>query len=161
MAKLYEIEGQFSKLVDFEINTDDDVQAFTELMKEVQGNFDVKAEAICKLIKNVRSDAEAFKAEKLSLEKKQKALENKAEALEKYLEYNARTFIQAGEKRKVGLFTLSFRKTPGKLFVDKEDGIPDAFFKKQIDISRLKDAVKSGSVFDGVRLESGETFIIS
>ncbi len=160
MAKLYEIAESFNTLVDFEMTTDEDVKAFTALMNEVQGEFEDKAENICKLIKNVQAEADAFKAEKLRLEKKQRALENKADALKKYLEYNARQFMQAGEKRKAGLFTLSFRKTPGKLVYDDEALIPVEFFRRSVDVAALKDAVQSGKVIDGVRIETGDTLMI-
>lgn len=160
MAKLYEISESFNTLVDFDMSTDDDVKAFSALMNEVQGAFEDKAENICKLIRNLQSEAEAFKAEKQRLEKKQKALENKADALKSYLEYNARQFLQQGEKRKVGLFTLSFRKTPGKLVYDDEAMIPVEFFKRSVDVAKLKDAVQSGNVIEGVRIETGDTLMI-
>lgn len=160
MAKLYEISERFNTLVDFDMSTDDDVKAFSALMNEVQGEFEDKAENICKLIRNLQSEAEAFKAEKQRFEKKQKALENKADALKSYLEYNARQFLQQGEKRKVGLFTLSFRKTPGRLVYDDEAMIPGEFFKRSVDVAKLKDAVQSGKVIEGVRIETGDTLMI-
>lgn len=160
MAKLYEIAESFNTLVDFEMTTDEDVKAFTALMNEVQGEFEDKAENICKLIRNLQSEAEAFKVEKQRLEKKQKALENKADALKAYLEYNARQFLQQGEKRKVGLFTLFFRKTPGRLVYDDEALIPVEFFKRSVDVAALKDAVRAGKVIDGVRIETGDTLMI-
>ena len=160
MAKLYEISESFNTLVDFDMSTDDDVKAFSALMNEVQGEFEDKAENICKLIRNLQSEAEAFKVEKQRLEKKQKALENKADALKAYLEYNARQFLQQGEKRKVGLFTLFFRKTPGRLVYDDEALIPVEFFKRSVDVAALKDAVRAGKVIDGVRIETGDTLMI-
>ena len=160
MPKLYEIASQYDTLVNFDMETDGDIDAFLDLMDGVQDSFNEKAEAICKLIQSFKSEAEAFKSEKLRLEKKQSALESKASALKSYLEYNARMIMAKDEKRKVGLFTIGFKKNPEKLIVDDGASVPDEYMKKSVDVSRLKDAVKSGEVFPGVRLEQSESLTI-
>ena len=159
--KLYEIASEYDKLLDFDLESEDDVEAFKALMSEVKADFDVKAENICKLIRNIESDAEACKAEKMKLEKKQKVAENKAEALREYLAFNAKHILQQGEKRKIGIFTLGFRKCQPKLIVDTVEYVPDRFFKPVLDVAMLKAEVKDGKSYTGVRLEAGESFVIN
>lgn len=111
--KLYEITGNFSDLYDsfididaWEPDTDEDgrpidengdiienVTAYKEAMFEawfdtlegIEELFEDKAVNIAIYIKNLRSDAEQLKAEKLKLEKRQSAKNKLADRLEKYL----------------------------------------------------------------------------
>ena len=111
--KLYEITGDFNDLYDrfididaWEPDTDEDgrpidengdiienVTAYKEAMFEawfdtlegIEELFEDKAVNIAVYIKNLRSDAEQLKAEKLKLEKRQSAKNKLAERLEKYL----------------------------------------------------------------------------
>jgi predicted DNA-binding protein YlxM (UPF0122 family) len=158
--KLYEIASQYETLIDFDMETDEDVQAFMALMGEIQDDFNVKAESICKLVKTFQAEAEAFKAEKLRLEKRQKALENKADALKNYLAFNAKEILTAGEKRTVGLFKIGFRKNPPKLVIDPDAIIPQDFYDWTPNTTALKQAIKDGEEIPGVRLESSESFVI-
>lgn len=111
--KLYEITGDFSDLYDsfididaWEPDTDEDgrpidengdiienVTAYKEAMFEawfdtlegIEELFEDKAVNVAVYIKNLRSEAEQLKAEKLKLEKRQSAKNKLAERLEKYL----------------------------------------------------------------------------
>ena len=111
--KLYEITGDFSDLYDrfididaWEPDTNEDgqpidengevienVTAYKEAMFEawfdtlegIEEFFEDKAVNIAIYIKNLKSDAEQLKAEKLKLEKRQSAKNKLAERLEKYL----------------------------------------------------------------------------
>ena len=111
--KLYELTGDFSDLYDrfididaWEPDTDEDgrpidengevienVTAYKEAMFEawfdtlegIEELFEDKAVNIAVYIKNLRSEAEQLKAEKLKLEKRQSAKNKLADRLEKYL----------------------------------------------------------------------------
>ena len=111
--KLYEITGDFSDLYDsfididaWEPDTDEDgrpidengdiienVTAYKEAMFEawfdtlegIEELFEDKAVNVAVYIKNLRSEAEQLKAEKLKLEKRQSAKNKLADRLEKYL----------------------------------------------------------------------------
>lgn len=111
--KLYEITGDFNDLYDrfididaWEPDTDEDgrpidengdiienVTAYKEAMFEawfdtlegIEELFEDKAVNVAVYIKNLRSEAEQLKAEKLKLEKRQSAKNKLANRLEKYL----------------------------------------------------------------------------
>jgi hypothetical protein len=158
--KLYEIAEEYKGLIDMSIDTEDDVQAFRSLMDAVQGDFDAKAENYCKVIRSLEAEAEAIKAEKLYLEKRQKTAEKKAQACKEYFAFLAKQFLQDGEKKKVGIFSIGFKKNPPALVVEPWALITDYYYKKELDKAKLKDDVKNGVEIKGVRLEQGESFQI-
>ena len=154
MIKLYEITDQYASLAGFEIDTDEDMAAFSQLAKELDATFEDKAENICKLIRNFEGEAEAFKAEKARLAKRQAALEGKAEALKSYLEYNMKQIAETGEKRQAGQFTLVLQKNPESVRVEDESLIPRQFMKETPDISAIKTALKAGAFIESASLVS-------
>ena len=79
---LYEIDEQILGCVDSETGEIID----EEKLAELNIAFDEKVENIALWIKNLLSEAEAIKQEKLKLGDRQKAAENKAESLKKYLQ---------------------------------------------------------------------------
>jgi len=154
MIKLYEITDQYAALAGFEIDTDEDMAAFSQLAKELDATFEDKAENICKLIRNFEGEAEAFKAEKARLAKRQAALEGKADALKAYLEYNMKQIAETGEKRQAGTFTLVLQKNPESVHIYDEQLIPNQFMKSAPNVAVIKDALKSGRDVNGASLVS-------
>jgi len=152
MIKLYEITDQYAALAGFEIDTDDDMAAFTQLAKELDATFEDKAENICKLIRNFEGEVESFKAEKARMAKKQAALENKIDALKGYLGWNLEQIAVVGEKRKAGDFTISIQRNPESVVIDNAEIIPRQFMKETPDISAIKTALKAGAVIEGASL---------
>ena len=99
---LYEIDQEIMNCVDMETGEIIDPARLNEL----QMDRDTKIENIACWIKNLYADAEAFKTEKQSFADRQKAAENKAESLKKYL-----TNYLAGQKFSTPKVAISFRKT--------------------------------------------------
>ena len=99
---LYEIDQKIMNCVDMETGEIID----TARLDELQMDRDTKIENIACWIKNLNADAEAFKTEKQSFADRQKAAENKAESLKKYL-----AGYLAGQKFSTPRVAISFRKT--------------------------------------------------
>ena len=78
---LFEIENEIMNCWDQETGEILDSDRLDQLEME----RDTKIENIALYIKNLTADAEALKAEKQSFAERQKAAENKAELLKKYL----------------------------------------------------------------------------
>ena len=152
MIKLYEIMQQFDALASFDIDDDQDLEAFRELLAGIEGTFDEKAENYCKLIRSFEAEADAFKAEKLRLEKKQKALNGKAEALRTYLEFAAKQIMETGEKRAVGAFTLKIQQNPEKLNIFDASKIAGCYVVATPDTAQIKAVLKNGGTVEGVEL---------
>ena len=111
--KLYELTGDFAELFErfdeidnWEPDTDEDgspiddngnvienvtaykeamLQAWFNTLEDIEELFEDKAVNIAMYIKNLRSDAEQLKAEKLRLEKRQSSKNKAADRLEEYL----------------------------------------------------------------------------
>ena len=82
MSSLYEIDQSMLDCVDME--TGEIIDA--EKLEALQMERDEKIEKVALWYKNLCSDAEAYKKEKDSLAEKQKAAENKAESLKKWID---------------------------------------------------------------------------
>ena len=145
---LFEIENEIMNCWDQETGEILDSNRLDQLEIE----RDEKIENIALYIKNLTADAEALKAEKQSFEERQKAAENKADSLKRYL-----ANYLAGQKFSTPRVAISFRKTqsvnvtdmtliPGK-YLKFADPTPD---KKSI-----KNAIKNGERVAGAELVAG------
>jgi len=161
MIKLYEIMQQFDALASFDIDEEQDMVAFRELLAGIVGTFDEKAENYCKLIRSFEAEADAFKEEKLRLEKKQKALNGKADALRTYLEYAAKQIMETGEKRAVGSFTLKIQQNPEKLNIFDASKIAGCYMVSTPDTAQIKSVLKAGGKIEGAELVRATSLRIS
>jgi hypothetical protein len=119
-------------------------------LKRIEGERDDKAVKIACFIKNLRADAEALKAEKVRLGKRQSAAERTAERVTAYLEQ----WLPAGLKIKDSRAALSWRRSE---FVDVHgviDDLPAEFVrvKREADVSSIKTALKDGQSLSFARL---------
>ena len=145
MANLYEIDAQIMECVDFETGEIIDV----ERLEALQMKFDNKVEGIALWIKNLVAEAKMVKEEKDNLAARQKACENKAESLKKYL-----TSALGGEKFKTSKVSISYRKSKS---VEVEDItlLDDDYLKfeePEADKTKIKKALEEGISLEGVLL---------
>ena len=148
MAKLYEIMNEIENF-DFEIDEETGEILNFDALDRLQVARDVKIENLCLWVKNLKSDAEAYKAEKESFAKKQKQAENRATSLHNFIQP-----VLNGEKFTTDRVTVSYRKSEA---IELEDKIcvPDKYFVPQepkLDKTGLKKAIKAGEEFGGVHL---------
>lgn len=146
MASLYEINQAIMACVDSETGEIIDQEALDALMIYK----DDKIEGIALWIKNLTSDALAFKAEKEAFATRQKAAERKAESLKKYLAY-----VLDGQKFHTNRCAVSFRKSE-KVEILDELVIPDQFVRERTsrepDRAAIKEAIKAGLEVNGCQL---------
>lgn len=149
MATLYKITKE---LENFEFVIDEEtgeILNFDELdALELERN--VKVENICLLIKNLTSDAAAYKAEKNSFAEKEKAAANRAEKLKKYLQD-----MLAGEKFKTNRVTVSYRTSKAVEVLDVKY-VPAEYLnitqEVKPDKTAIKKAIESGVEVAGCSL---------
>ena len=105
MATLYELTDA---LKNFELDIDEETGEIlnSDELDALELERDTKIENIALWVKNLLSDAEAYKREKDNFYSKEKAAKNKAERLKGYLEY-----VLAGDKFKSDRVTISYRKS--------------------------------------------------
>jgi hypothetical protein len=160
--RLYEIADQFIKLDDFlpDLENADDGQAYTELFDQLQGELSDKVHGCCCVIRNSESEANALAHEIKRMAAKKKALENKAQRVQDYLEYSLRTIGQ--DKVKTSLFDVGFRKLPPSVVITDENAIPDQLCrtKREPDKTAIKQAITSGIEVPGAHMEAGERLAI-
>lgn len=133
-----------------------------DTLEALEMEKDQKVENIAKWIKNLKSDAEALKTEKLKLADRQRKAENKIESLTRYLEA-----ALAGEKFKSNDGTVDIRYRKSKKLVAAEgrseaeiaadlvtNGFLDMVKVKAPELNKtaLKAAILKGQEFDGLEV---------
>lgn len=143
---LYDISSELLNLTDSDTGEITDWSAFEAL----QLARDEKIENIGLYIKNLRAEAEAYKAEKDSFAAKQKRAENKAESLKKYLDN-----VLNGSKFKSTKLEVSYRKSTS-VYIPDEFAVPDMFVNETIvrkaDKTLISKALKEGKLIYGATL---------
>lgn len=148
MAKLYDLVREIE---DFEFEIDEETGEILNAndLDNLELEKNEKIEQLCLWFKNLKSDASAYKAEKDSFAKKQKAAENKAESIKNYIAY-----ILAGENFKTDRVTVSYRRSeqvecPDMSLVD-DDYL--RFKEPELDKTKIKKALKDGIKVGGCML---------
>lgn len=148
MATLYELN---EILANFELEIDEETGEILNAseLDDLELERDTKIENIALYIKNLKSDAEAYKKEKDSFYQKERVAKNKAERLAEYLQN-----MLMGEKFKSDRVNITYRKSES-IFIEDGIEVPAIYLKQvepQIDKVQLKADIKAGAEIDGVRL---------
>lgn len=160
-SNLYELTGDVLQLQEM-LENDPENEYVQDTLEALEGELSLKAEAYCRVIKNMEANLAGFKNEIDRLCKKKKTLENSIQRLKEAL-FNS---MQATgtDKIKGDLFTLAIRnnapKLPSNLDINQ---VPiDFIIERQYDIDKrgLLQAVKNGEV-DGIELEVNQSLRIS
>ena len=158
---IYEIDRNFADTMEeimlvFDEETGEvtDIDKFEELkrrLNELQEERNTKISNVACWYKQLCAEAEAIKAEKMVLAKRQQTAEKKAENLKKYLEYALQ-----GEKFEDARCKISYRASEQvQLDPDLDPfNLPIQFQKVSIEANKteLKKALKNGEKVDGVAL---------
>ena len=146
MASLYEINQSILECLDAETGEIIDADALDSLLMQ----RDEKLEGIACWIKNLQSDALAYKAEKDAFAARQKAAESKAESLKKYL-----ASALQGQAFSTAKCAVSFRKSE-KVDIPEEYLVPLEFLDEEITYKpnkkAIKEAIKAGREVCGCQL---------
>lgn len=149
MATLYEL---VKEIENFEFDIDEETGEILNIdeLDALELARDVKVENICLYIKNLRSDAAAYKAEKDSFTQKEKAATNKANRLAAYVET-----MLAGAKFKTSKVTVSYRKSKA-VEVEDVEHVPAEYLritqKVEPDKTAIKKAIEGGAEIKGCSL---------
>lgn len=143
--KLYEIDEGILSCIDTETGEILDFDKLNALQMERES----KIENVACWIKDLKAEAEALKGEKQAFDKRQKAVENKIESLEKWL-----IFALAGENFKTTKAVVSFRKSQ-KVDIPDIYKLDENFLKyaePTADRTAIKKAIKEGQTVEGATL---------
>lgn len=145
MATLYEINKDLADCIDAETGEIVDVDKYESLGMAREE----KIENILLWIKNLRADAEMYKAEAKSFSDKQKSAENKADNLQGWMEKEL-----GGQKFKTNRVQVTYRRSES-VKIDDDAKLPEAFVRVKAEPNKaeLKRFLKQGGKVEGVRLE--------
>jgi hypothetical protein len=151
--RLYELTGQFSALDSMDLESEDDIQAFGDLYKNLEGDLKQKITAACQVVRNREAEVDAIKTEVDRLNAKKKLAENRINWLKGYMQYNLE---QIGlDKVETDLFVVRIQNNQPSVNVtiDPEE-LPEVYRKITIDANKrmIGDALKSGEKINGCEL---------
>lgn len=146
MASLYEINQRILDLVDPETGEIQDYDQLNELAMQ----RDEKIQSVALWIKNLTSDADAYKKEKEAFAARQAKAERQIEGLKKYL-----ADVLDGEKFETEKVAISFRKTESVTIAENAH-IPSEYVVTATTTTpnktAIKAALKAGELVDGCTL---------
>ena len=146
MANLYEIDQQILSCIDKETGEMIDFERFESLQME----RNQKIENIALWIKNLQSDALAYKAEKEAFAEREKAAGNKAKRLKEWL-----AEALEGQKFSTAKCAISFRRSE-QVIIEDENLVPKEFVKETVEYKpdkiAIKELLKGGIEVSGCRL---------
>ena len=159
---IIEAAEALNSLVDEETGEVTDIDIFEALKAEIDGlkmGREKKISNVACWYKNLKAEAEAIKAEKQKLAKRQQAIENKAESLKKYLDYALQ-----GEKFHDARTSISYRKSKSVVVDPDLDpfNLPIQFQNVTIEPNKteLKKALENGENVEGVEIVEKNNIII-
>lgn len=151
MATLWEIDQAILGCLDLE--TGEVIEE--ELLNALNMERDRKLENLCKWVKNLEADAEAYKQYKQSFAEKQKHAENTLKSVKSYIQ---RYLDGAKWESPDKAVSVRYRTTHDKVFVDDITAIPKGYFKLRqtednLDKTLVKETILEGNAIAGVHLE--------
>ena len=168
MASLYQIDEKLMMAFNYGCDEDGVILEEQELNNYIESltmQLDNKVENIALYIKNLESDAEQIKQEKMKLQKRQQVAENHAQYLKKYLA----NFLQYHEinKFETPKCKVSFRKSTTVEITDLEK-IPQEFIKPRkltdndVNKTDIKDYLKKhqDETIDGINIKENQNISI-
>ena len=148
MATLYELDERIMK---FNLDIDEETGEILNAddLDKIEMERNTKIESIGLMIKNLRSDAEAYKREKESFLKKEQTAKKKEEWLKNYLSESLK-----GEEFKTDRVQIKYRSSKAVEILD-ETKIPKKYFIPQepkVDKTSIKKAIVEGETVEGATL---------
>lgn len=133
MPNLYELAEEFASLrhaADDEALTDDELAKILDALDESRIDLRTKVDAICKLIANIDSDAEAIQREERRLAARRKALQGKEERLRDWV--RATMDLVGVAQIKTDVHVVSLQPGQPTVVVKNLDLIPEQYVTKVV-----------------------------
>lgn len=152
---IYEIDEAIMECIDAETGDIIDI----DRLEALEMARSEKISNVACWIKELKAEAEAIKAEKQALDKRQKSDENKVEQLKKYLDY-----VLGGDNYEDARCKITHRKSES---VELDEGLdvntlPDELcrIKREASLTAIKEAIKSGTEVAGARIIEKKSILI-
>lgn len=144
---LYEITGQYLKLLEMLDDESIDDQIVRDTLSAIDGEMEEKADNYAKITKNLDGDIDALKNECKRLTARIKTLENRRDTLKENLK---NSMLATGKiKFRTTLFSFSVAKNGGKAPVAITGDVPAFFLKPgEPDKEKIREALETGIELD-------------
>ena len=147
MASLYDITGRALMLMDMADDEDIEEDVLKDTLEGIEGEYDDKIEAYCKVIKNLEGDAKAFAEEIKRLQGKKKCIENNIDRMKKTMFDSLKLMERTSAGGKI--LKASIQKNGGKaplVFDVNEEDVPIEFQRVSVEPNNeaIRDALDSG-----------------
>lgn len=153
MNSLYKLNEAWQEVANMLYQDDVDEQMILDTLESIEGKIEDKADNYAYIIAEIINDANACKAEKDRLEKRQKSLENKAKNLKKNL---TEIMKNTGKTNfKTQLHTFRIQKNGGKRALTIDGEVPKEYTKTitENDTDKIRQALESGKELSFAHLE--------
>lgn len=168
MSRLYELTGNLVTLQELLEDSLENDQVLTDTLEAVQGEYEFKLEAYCKVIKNLEADMDALRNEEKRLADKRKTLEANIDRLKKTMFDSMKSTNTP--KVKGQLFTIAIQKNGGVVPInyDKDNKditltLPDelVIVTEKPNLDAIREQLEAGKTVEGFSLgERGESLRI-
>ena len=157
MATMYELTNDYLAVLDMANNPDIPPEVITDTLEGIDGEIEIKAENIAKVLKELDAEVAKLKVEENRLNCRRKAIENNIKSTKEYLYHTMK--ITGKEKFKTELFSFNIQKNPVKIVIDDESKIPCKYLIEQpptVDKAALKEYLKTNEAVQYAHLEQTE-----
>ncbi|MDD5084167.1 MAG: siphovirus Gp157 family protein [Candidatus Moranbacteria bacterium] len=159
MNNLYELAAQYQRaFLELSEMEDIDPQALSDTLESLSGDIEMKAKNIARYFQNLDAEERMIKEAEEKMRKRREAIKNKSERLKDYLKENM--LACAISKISCPEFEVSLRKTSGRVIIDDEALIPDAFTEIRESKFINKLAIKVAGDVPGAHIENGWALVI-
>lgn len=161
--RLYEISQQYIDFLSYlDANPDLPPEAIADTLEAIEGEFDLKADNIACIIKDLDAEAAAIKAEEAALKERRIAKENRADRLREYLAANMQKLGKS--KLETARNVIGFRKSTSVEIKDEEtfkQNFPQ-YCRTKIEIAKSEIAklLKSGIEVEGAELRENQNLYV-
>lgn len=152
MKHLYELATEMEELLEAEEVSEGALQV-------VFGDIQKKSENICQFLAVLDAEVNTYKAEEERLANRRKAMENRGKQIKEYFKQNMQRL--GIDKINAGTFKVALQNSPSSLVVEDAENIPAEFIdiipeRKEVNKTRLKEALKNGQTIKGAFLNQDQ-----
>lgn len=163
MATIYELSGDYLRLLEMAEDPEMDPVAFADTLEGLEGEIEIKAEGYAKVIKELDKDGAGLDNEIKRLQAKKITIANSIDLMKKALEQSM--IITGKTKFKTDLFSFGIQKNPPSVELDEEhlELIPIEYLIPQDpkpDKKRMLQELKEGKELSFAKLKHTENLRI-
>ncbi len=154
---LYELGQQYKDMLEMEIDSEEDANAFTELMGALDGAIQDKLENCGLVVQSLGWSAKMAKEEAARLSKRAAAFESKAERLKGYMQEQME--LTQTDKIKTPRLSIWIQNNPPRVVLDETQTIPDEYMVKPDPYpnkTAIADKLKAGELLDFAHFEQSK-----